>query len=420
MVWRAFAVWFGVLLAACSSCRGASPDAMPGTDGGVSEAYQFVDVILPDRLEPPPDLRCGRPGRSLSEQPPWADCTLRITPTPVQPAPMPPCGPGRFVLEFPLGPSNENCFHDGWIYSGRGFSRRVRLSDGRVETLTRSVDPQDLDASWGCSPSGLVAAVRHRSSRAAAIVHFTDLEHPGRVQWNRTLLPPDPELSVGGAYQMRASDVFSFFLYEDQTAPFFHVASPTGEAPRRLDLDTVVGHINSDFAIGGRYLSYSSDWDIHLYDHTTGRDENLTRSDSVWEQFSALDGDRVVYIDHRTRDPADYNNANVWLLDLVTRKRTAITSQPAQPPAQRFSPAVGGDWILWEDTRDQPDPQPGIRSAPYRNLYGYNLRTRREVALVPGTFHSGYPLIVGNRLYYSCAPTRGSRIGTYVMDLPPG
>ena len=39
---------------------------------------------------------------------------------------------------------------------------------------------------------------------------------------------------------------------------------------------------------------------------------------------------------------------------------------------------------------------------------------------MPGTFHSGYPLIVGNRLYYSCAPTRGSRIGTYVMDLPPG
>ena len=79
---------------------------------------------------------------------------------------------------------------------------------------------------------------------------------------------------------------------------------------------------------------------------------------------------------------------------------------------------ISGEWILWEDSRDQPVPQPGIDTAAYRNLYRYNLRTRREVALVPGTAHSGYPIVVGNMLYYACAPTPSSQIGTYVMDLP--
>lgn len=418
---QAFAAWVVALLTACSSCResGAANDATVGTDNAMAPFYPF-DVILPDRVEPPPPPPpCGRPGRPPSEQPLWADCTLRITPVEERVTAMPACGPGRPVLQFPLGPAIETCVHDGWIYAGRGFTRRVRLSDGRVETLTHPIDLDLLAGSWGCNSRGLVLAAGQLSTRAAAIVHFTDLEHPGRVQWHRVLhVRPGEDIPQGGVYAMRASDVFSFFLLQDESPAYFYVASPTGENPRRLSEDLV--GINSDFALGGRYLTYSHEWDIHLYDHVTGRDENLTRSDSVWEQFSAIDGDRVVYIDHRTRTPDDYGNANVWLLDLTTRQRTAITSQPAQPGAQRFSPAFSGDWIIWEDTRNNAVPLPGIDTAPNRQLFGYNLRTRREVPIVTGVYSAARALIVGNRLYYSCALSREAQIGTYVMDLPPG
>jgi hypothetical protein len=410
--------WIVVLLVACSSCREV---VVPADVAPVDDRYLLPKFDVKnwgdEDVPPRPDVRCGVPGRRPEDQPPWADCTLRITPIPVQPEPMPPCGPGRFVLNFPFGAEVEACVHDGWIYEGRGFTRRVHLSDGRVETLTPSINPTDLDGSWGCNAEGLVMAVRHRASRSAAIVHFDDLDRPGRVQWRQTLrVPESPGGSPGGAHTMRASDVFSFFVLVDQGPESFHVASPTGENPRQLDFG--VGELISNFSLAGRYLTYSRDLDIHVYDPTTGRDENLTNDPNIWEQFSAVDGDHVVYIDHRTRTPDDYGNANVWLYDLGTRERTAITAQPAQPAAQRFSPVIQGDWIIWEDTRNNEVPLPGIDTAPNRQLFGYNLRTRREVPIVTNVYSAAHAFIVGQRLYYSCALTRESRIGTYVMDLP--
>lgn len=426
------AAWLVALLGACSSCRetASALDATGRETASSLDATVAVDIpwseYQPPRgdapLEAPPSVpRCGLPPGPLAQQPPWADCTLRITPTPVQPTPLPPCGPGRFVLNFPLSDLMEGtCVHDGWIYASGGFTRRVRISDGRVETLTRAIQARDLAGSWGCTSQGLVFAANlvttsEFSNRAVAIVHFADLDRPGQVQWHHTLrLPPGGD--VGGLEDMRASDVFSFFRFTDQSPAFFYVASPTGENPRRLDIDPT--GIKGNFVLDGPYLSYSSDWDIHLYDHRTGTVENLTQTDTSWEQFSAIDGERVAYIEHRTRDPFDYNNANVWLLDLRTRTRTPITAQPAQPAAQRFNVALRGDWILWEDCRDAPDPNPGIDTCAYRTLYGYNLRTHREVSLTPGVGHSGSPFIVRDQLYYACAATRGSPVGTYVMDLP--
>ena len=414
-------LWAALLSSAFLSCRDPSPMAPVGIDSGPSDAYQNVDILLPNPPDSgPSDTRCGVPPGPLAQQPPWADCTLRITPTPVQPTPLPPCGPGRFVLNFPFGEMEGTCTYDGWIYAGGGFTRRVRLSDGRVETLTRAIQARDLAGGWACTSQGLVFAANlittsQFTSRTSAIVHFTDLDRPGQVRWHQ-ILRLTPDRYVGGIEEVRASDVFSFFRFANPGPAYFYVASPTGENPQRLDIDPT--GIKSNFVIDGPYLSYSSDWDIHLYDHRTGRVENVTQTDGSWEQFSALDGERLAYIEYRTRDPFDYNNANVWLLDLRTRTRTAITSQPAQPAAQRFNVVIRGDWVLWEDCRDAPEPNPGMQACTVRTLYGHNLRTGREVALTPGVTLSGDALIVGDQLYYACAATRSTQVGTYVMDLP--
>ncbi len=363
-----------------------------------------------------PEIRCGIPSARLDQQPPWANCTLRITPQEVHTMPMPTCGPGRPVLNFPLGVTYETCIHDGWIYAGRGFSRRVRLSDGRVETLTPNRNVYEISAFWGCNSQGLLLTAMHRATRTVALLSFRDPAEPGRVVWHHQLQTTGGAGALGGLGYLRASDAFSFWRFgESNVSLRLYVASPQGENPRMLDTDVTAGV--SDFALDGSHLVFEMDWDVTLYDHTTGLLENLTPGPG-WQRFPQIEGTRVVYVDYRTRDPLDFDHGNVWLLDLTTRERSAITAQPAQPDAQRFLPVIGGDWVVWEDSRDETVPLPGINTSQTRQLYGYNLRARREVPLVRGVYSANYPLIVGDRLYYACQPTPTQAGGTYVMDLP--
>jgi hypothetical protein len=424
---RLILVMVPLLLTACRDIRAASTDT--GMDTGKSETDA---ALTPDYLllidkgdvsedfvvvdQPPPDPREGQCAARVPEgelQPGWSNCSLRIDPVAVPLGSTPSCGPGRPVLRFALGLAMDSCVHDGWLYAGRGLTRRVRLSDQRVEMLTPALPPRYLSGVWGCSSQGLVFAAGEIPVRSVALVHFTDFSEPGHVQWHETTLPRATSDAVRGAIDnMRASDVFSFFTYSNQGPTYLYVASPTGENPRRIDSE--IRPFAGEFAISGRYLVFSSDWDIYLYDYITGRMENLTPG-TGWQRFSDIEGTKVVYIEYRSPDPGDFDHGNVWLLDLNTRVRTQITSQPAQPDAARFLTTIRGDWVVWEDTRNDPMPLGGI-SPTTRTIYGYNLRTRREYPLVVGEIAAGNAIVVGNQMYYSCRSPMA--LDTYVMDLP--
>jgi hypothetical protein len=396
-------------------CRGTS--SVADVPAGLDRVEEF-DIRRYDREDqvPPYDSAPAPCAARVPEgelQPRWSNCSLRIDPVEVPMGTIAPCGPGRPVHRFVLGPAMESCVHDGWLYAGRGFTRRVRLSDQRVETLTPALPPRIFGGAWGCSTRGLVLAAVEFPARSVALVHFNDLNTSGRVQWHETTLPrATSDADYGWVGNMRASEVFSFFTYANQGPTYLYVASPIGENPRRIDSE--IRPFAGEFAISGRYLVFSSDWDIYLYDYITGRMENLTPG-TGWQRFSDIEGTKVVYIEYHSPDPADFDHGNVWLLDLNTRVRTQITSQPAQPDAARFLTTIRGDWVVWEDTRNDPVPLGGISSAT-RTIYGYNLRTRREYPLVVGEIAAGNAIVVGNQMYYSCRSA--AAFDTYVMDLP--
>jgi hypothetical protein len=399
------------LFSACSSCREGS------------RPQEFADVYTSDLQslrDGSVDVDASEGGCPLPWTPtgwdvPWADCTLRITPVEARPPAMPSCGPGQAVLNFPMGSVHETCVYDGWIYEGRGFTRRIRLSDGRVETLTYPLTRNDVAGSWGCNSRGLLFAADHSATYGGAMVAFHDLETPGIVRWNLMFAVPRDLSHRGALIGMRATDVFSSFIVAESEGPQrLYIADSDGQNPRLLDTD--VGTLG-DFSVDDHYLAFTSYWDVYLYNHLSRRVENLTPGRG-FQRFSTVDRNRVAYVEYHSDDPANLDNGNIWMIDLATRKSTAITSQPAQPAAQRLRPVINGDWIVWEDSRNKPVPLPGIGSSLRGELFGFNLRTQREVPLVTGVRSSGYPFIVGNRLYYSCEPGQGQQVNTYFMELP--
>ena len=72
--------------------------------------------------------------------------------------------------------------------------------------------------------------------------------------------------------------------------------------------------------------------------------------------------------------------------------------------------------MQWVDTRNDPQPDRG-RDAVYTvaEVFGYDLRTRREVPLVTGTIAYA-PRVAGARIYYT-SPSDGTRIDVFQQEL---
>lgn len=135
-----------------------------------------------------------------------------------------------------------------------------------------------------------------------------------------------------------------------------------------------------------------------------------------WEP--AVGGGRAAWVDQRDDLAGSFRaprNPQIYLLDLASRDLHRVTL--GAPPAYRASPFLSDHWLVWVDTRHDPEPDRG-RDATYMRaeVYGYDLRARREVALATDVIAYA-PRIAGRNLYY-VSHSDGTRTDVFVQDLP--
>ena len=133
----------------------------------------------------------------------------------------------------------------------------------------------------------------------------------------------------------------------------------------------------------------NGNFDIFGYNLATAEERAICTEEH--DQVSpAIGGDWVVWEDGRNRGPSDYSD--IYAYNLTTGEERAICTEEG---TQMF-PAIGGDWVVWADLRED-----------YLDVYGYNLITGEERAICAGSHRQGAPAIWGGWVVW--ADTRNSR-----------
>jgi len=129
-----------------------------------------------------------------------------------------------------------------------------------------------------------------------------------------------------------------------------------------------------------------------------------------------IEGDRVVWVDHRNAPGDMYNqtNSDIYMHDLSTGKTVAVTTHPAR---QDF-PDVDGDWVVWQDWRNNPNPTPqsGFKNA---DIFARNIKTMKPGEEIQVTSFPGQevrPQVDHGRVFYRMAG-RGGKLALFMVDL---
>ncbi|HHV25128.1 MAG TPA: cell surface protein, partial [Methanosarcina sp.] len=113
----------------------------------------------------------------------------------------------------------------------------------------------------------------------------------------------------------------------------------------------------------------------------------ITTSGSA--RYPAIYGDKIVWEDRRN----EYENPNIYMYDLSTKKETKITTNESLPEF----PAIYGDKIVWSDRRNSG-------SNPPTEIYMYDLSTSKESRISPSDYYSywylGFPKINDDKIVW--------------------
>lgn len=127
----------------------------------------------------------------------------------------------------------------------------------------------------------------------------------------------------------------------------------------------------------------TGDWDIYIYDLTTGEETPLFTG-PYYEGTPAIYKDKIVWEDKR-----DGGDNDIYMYDLTTGEETPICTNPYH---SKFSPDIYEDKVVWTDTRDNL----------YSDIYMYNLSTNEEVQITKNDLRNEWlPVIYGNIIVFT-------------------
>ena len=128
-------------------------------------------------------------------------------------------------------------------------------------------------------------------------------------------------------------------------------------------------------------------------------------------------GDKVVWVDTRNRNPNDppYDgNLDIYLHDFSTGKTVPVSTHPARQDL----PDVSGDWVVWEDYRNNPDPAPTTAyGAKNIDIFAKNMQTGEEFQLTDFDGLEYQPRIDNGRVFFLKTPPDGTPRAVFMIDL---
>lgn len=292
---------------------------------------------------------------------------------------------------------------------------RLDLASGRTDALlgpyqtTPPIEPTGVS----CDGNEVLFSGASREpgkERFDFIARFRDAAAFARVLWSdpavrRDAVPPgSPTLSsswLGWTWSFPSSSIWAATAAAQNPLAVRSDLTPAG--PVLADGDTLI------FQAGIR---------LERMRHGMRQPEVLSPSSA--DQWSpTVSHGRVAWIDQRddargTRERP--RNPQVYLLDAGSESPTRITRDA--PAAFRAWPWLDDTWLVWTDTRNDPVPDRGADMTQYAraDVYGYNLATRREVALVTSTV-AILPRVMGGKVYF-LSPSDGTHLDLFVQPMP--
>lgn len=314
------------------------------------------------------------------------------------------------------------CATAEWVTTGSDGVRSAFDLSGRSSVLSTS-DGGTINL--GCAGASVIAGISDDASTTTALFRFPDPWAAGELLWSAPLTRPiEPGARVhGGIGEVVASDqLVAFALFDQYDRSTLWVGGPRGENIHEFIYwrTALQGRRVERLQADGAHVTMMAEGDVVLYTRNPdGSDsvENLT-ADAAGQWDSWISGRYIVWIDQRDQvagDPTLMNNPEVYLYDLTTRERRRITRDPVDRPAIQAQPMVYGDWIVWVDQRHAPRPNLEDARAP-KEIYGYQISSGREVALIPGGLLLASPVLTAQGLYYACFnPRPAPSEGTYLV-----
>ena len=158
---------------------------------------------------------------------------------------------------------------------------------------------------------------------------------------------------------------------------------------------------------GGRQVQ------VAIHDTTTKTHKRVDPNGKP--QFSArIGGTRVVWVDHRNAPGNMHNqgNSDIYMYDAVTGKTTAVTTHPAQ----QDWPDVSGDWVVWEDRRNNPDPTPA-GSYSESDIFARNMNTGTTVQVSKLKGLELRPRVDNGSAFFAAGSTATKATALFMVDL---
>lgn len=149
-------------------------------------------------------------------------------------------------------------------------------------------------------------------------------------------------------------------------------------------------------------------WHVYMYDISTGQERRLTDVNAGALREPRISGTKVVYADHRTGDP------QIFMYDISTNQETQITSSYRGA----FMPDIDGDKIVWIDHRNTLPEQANTM----QDVYLYDISTGIETLITTHTHDNyedvNYARVSGN--YIVWIDNRNTNPGLYLYDIQTG
>ena len=148
----------------------------------------------------------------------------------------------------------------------------------------------------------------------------------------------------------------------------------------------------------------NGDYDgIYMYDLSTKKETQIVTS---WRGIynPAIYGDRIVWEDSRNDDGT--GNTDIYMYDLSTKQETRITPsyEGGEDNPYQLNPAIYGNKIVWEDHRNES-----------WDIYMYNLSTKKETQITTNKSDQQAPVIYGNNIVWQ--DNRNGNWDIYAYDL---
>ena len=123
----------------------------------------------------------------------------------------------------------------------------------------------------------------------------------------------------------------------------------------------------------------NGNWDIYMYDFTSGLETQITTNSSA-QQAPAIYGDKIVYYDQRN------GNGDIYMYGLTSGLETQITTNTAN----QDSPAIYNNKIVYRDYRNGN-----------QDIYMYDLTSGLETQITTNTANQQAPAIYGDKIVYT-------------------